>query len=92
MGQLQQERFGIIFRDRCLIGEKTLKSWRVAKGYFLKLFAPSCVEQSRLADEVNPGFTGPGDSSHSILQGSTCCTCGGILSWQDAHKDKVTGK
>ncbi len=39
-----EERLGKILRDRCLIGEKTFKSWRVAKGYFPRVICTKLCE------------------------------------------------
>ena len=92
-GSFSEGRVGRILRDRRLIGEKAFKSGRVAKGYFPRVIRTKLWETVQaLVDEANPGGTGRGDKLHNILQGLTRCTCGGTLTFQGAHKDKVTGE
>lgn len=91
-GSFSEARVGRILRDRRLIGEKTFKSGRVAKGYFPRVISTKLWETVQVLVDAKPGGTGRGDVCNNILQGLTKCTCGGTLSWQGAHKDKTTGE
>ncbi len=91
-GSFSEGRVGRILRDRCLIGQKTFKSGRVAQGYVPRVIRTRLWEIIQGLVDAKPGGTGRGDECNNILQGLTKCTCGGTLSWQGANRDKTTGE